>query len=123
MLYQGICRFCAIFRRFGGKAAFGPLGSASEGNGSPPPVNTYVCTPTEFKDDIFTDYFQKVHANSPPHWQILSQNQPKTFRSRRRGSLVDSDSDSSLVATTPATPTPTPHPWNTVSGVAGNTTR
>ena len=55
LLYQGICRFCAILGRFGGMAAFGPLGSASEGNGSPPPVNTYMCTPTEFKDGIFTD--------------------------------------------------------------------
>ena len=77
LLYRGICRFCAIFGRFGGMAAFGLLGSASEGNGSPPPVNTYMCIPTEFKDDIFTDYFQKVHANSPLHRQIISQIQTK----------------------------------------------
>ena len=43
----------------GGMVAFGPLGFAFEGYGSPPPVNSYMCIPTEFKDDICTDYFQK----------------------------------------------------------------
>ena len=78
LLYRGICRFCAIFGRFGDMVAFGLIGSAFEGNGSPPPVNTYMCCiPTEFKDDICTDYFQKVHANSHLHRQIISQIQTK----------------------------------------------
>ena len=40
------------FRARRGMTAFGTLGFAFEGNGSPPPVNTYMCIPTEFKDDI-----------------------------------------------------------------------
>ena len=73
LLYRGMCRFCAIFGRFGCMTAFGPLEFAFEGNGSPPPVNTYMCTPTKFKGDICTDYFPRVHANSPLHRQIISQ--------------------------------------------------
>ena len=61
------------FRARRGMTAFGTLGFAFEGNGSPPPVNTYMCIPTEFKDDICTDYFQKEHANSPLHRQLISQ--------------------------------------------------
>ena len=41
-----------------GMAEFGTLGFAFEGHSSPPPVNTYMCIPTELKDDICTDYFQ-----------------------------------------------------------------
>ena len=52
-------------------AALGPLGPAFEGPGSTSPVKTYVYVPTEFKDDISTDYFQKVHANSPLHRQTV----------------------------------------------------
>ena len=37
LLYRGICRFCAIFRHFGGMAALDP-------HGFPPPVKTYMCT-------------------------------------------------------------------------------
>ena len=28
-------------------------------------ILTYMCIPTDIKDDICTDYFQKAHANSP----------------------------------------------------------
>ena len=55
-----------------GTAEFGPIGSAFEGHGSPTSFNTYVCKPTEFKDDICTYYFQSVHANPPLHVQIIS---------------------------------------------------
>ena len=48
-LYRGRCRFCAIFGRFVGMTAFGLFGSAFEGHGFPPPVNTYMCIPTEFR--------------------------------------------------------------------------
>ena len=34
------------------------------------PVNTYMCIPSKFKDDICRDYFQNVYANSPLHRQI-----------------------------------------------------
>ena len=48
---------------------FGLFGSALEGHGSPvrttAPVNTYMCIPTKFKDDICRDYLLKVHVNSP----------------------------------------------------------
>ena len=54
---------------------FGLLGSTFEGHGSPSPIN--VCTPTEFKDDICTNYFPKLHANSPLRGQIISQIQTK----------------------------------------------
>ena len=64
---------CHFLSASGGMTAFGPPGSAFEGHGSPPPVNTYMCMPTEFKDDICTDYFQKVHAKSPMHRQIISK--------------------------------------------------
>ena len=56
---------------------FVPFGYAPEGHGSPPPVNSYMCIPIEFKDDICTDYFQEVHVNYPLHWQIISQIQTK----------------------------------------------
>ena len=46
-------------------AAYGPLGFAFEGHGSPPPANTCMCIATEFEDDICTDYFLTVHANPP----------------------------------------------------------
>ena len=58
---------------WGGMATFDPLGYAFEGHGSPPAVNTYMCLPTGFEDDICTDYFQKMHANYPLHKQIISQ--------------------------------------------------
>ena len=38
------------FPTFGAIAEFGPLGSALEVHGSPPPINGYMCMPTEFKD-------------------------------------------------------------------------
>ena len=82
LLYRGIYRFCFIFGHVGGMAAFCPLGSASEGNGSPPPVNTYMCMLTEFKDDIFSDYLKKAHASSP--LQIISQ-----IQTRRSGVGVE----------------------------------
>ena len=75
----------------------------------------YMCIPTESKDDIFTDYFQKVHANSPLHRQIMSQIQTK-----RSGVGVEAvwstptptpGSLPRLRATPTPTPTPTPHPW------------
>ena len=75
LLYRGICQLCSIFGHFEGMTAFGPLGSAYEGNGFPTPVNTYMFIPTEFKDDIFTDHFKS--ANSPLHKQIISQIQRK----------------------------------------------
>ena len=59
LLYRGICRFCALFGRFGSMAAFGPLGSAFEGHGSPSPVNKHMCMSTERKDDICT-YISKT---------------------------------------------------------------
>ena len=35
-----------------------------------PPVNTYMCIPTEFKDDICTDYLKKANSTcSPAHGQ------------------------------------------------------
>ena len=83
-------------------AEFEPLGSAFEGHGSLPLLNNYVCKPTEFKDDICTDYFQNVivHASPPLHtYANYITNSNKTFRSRSRGSLIGSDSW--LVATTP----------------------
>ena len=45
----------AILGRFGGMNVFCPLGSAFEGHGSPPPVNTYVCLPTMDVGGIFRD--------------------------------------------------------------------
>ena len=80
LLYRGICRFCAIFGRFGDMAAFDLLGPAFDGHGSPPMVNMYMCTATEFKDVICTDYFQKVHANSTLQRQVISQIQTKRSR-------------------------------------------
>ena len=79
MLYRGIYRFCAIFGRFGGMAAFSPRGSASEVMAPRPRLTRMcvMCIPTEFKGDIFTDNFQKMHANSPLHRQIISQIQTK----------------------------------------------
>ena len=64
-----------------GTAEFGPIGSAFEGHGSPTSFNTitYVCKPTEFKDDICTDCFQNAHANFPLYMQIISQIQIKRF--------------------------------------------
>ena len=55
-LMSTLCYFRALGG--GGMAAFGTLGFAFEGHSSPPPVNTYMCIPTEFKDDICTDYFR-----------------------------------------------------------------
>ena len=70
-------RFRDIFWCFGGMAAFGPLGSAFEGHGSPPSVITCMRIHTEFKADIYTDYLQKVHANFPLHRQVISQIETK----------------------------------------------
>ena len=61
-----------------GMTAFDPFGSAFEGHGSPTPVNRYMYIPPELKkNDVCTDYFQKLHANSPLHRQIISQIQAK----------------------------------------------
>ena len=64
--------FCAILGQIGEQAAFGFLGSAFEGHGSLPLVNLLYVIPTEFKDEICTDYFEKVHANSHLLRQIIS---------------------------------------------------
>ena len=81
--------------------AFGPLGSAFEGHGSSPPGNTDICLPKEFKDDICTDYFQNVPANSPLHRQTVGITDSKHSGVGVEAVLFDSVSDSWLVATTP----------------------
>ena len=43
------------FSEVWGMAAFGRLGSAFEGHGSPPPFNAYICR--ILKNDICTYYF------------------------------------------------------------------
>ena len=72
LLHRGICLFCAIFGRFWGLGRVFPLTSAFEGH-APLTVNTYMCIPSELKDDIYTHYLQKVHASSPLHGQIILQ--------------------------------------------------
>ena len=65
---------------FGYMAEFDPLVSAFEGHGPRPRLKRRcMCIPTEFKDDICTDYLPKVHANSNLHRQIISQIQTKHF--------------------------------------------
>ena len=64
---------------WGDMTAFRPFGSAFEGQGSPPPVNSICVYFLNLKDDACTDYFQKVHANYPLHRRIISQVQ--TIRS------------------------------------------
>ena len=56
--------------------------------------------PTEFTDAICMDYLQKVHGNSPSAKANYITDSNKTFQSRSRGSLIDSDSNAWLVATT-----------------------
>ena len=89
------------FRALGDMNTFDPLGSAFEGHGSPPSVNRYVCIPSEGKN-VCTDYFQKSMQIYPAQENYITDSNT-TFRSRSRGSLIgsDSDSDSWLVATTP----------------------
>ena len=74
-----------------------------EGHGSPVPtsVKTYMCILYTYKiwRRYLQDYFQKVHANSPLHRQIIVQIQTK-----RSGVGVEA------VWSAP-TPTPTPHHW------------
>ena len=56
-----LCQFWAAWEGW----MDGPFGSAFEGHGCSPPVNTYMCILKILKDDIRTYYFLKVHANSP----------------------------------------------------------
>ena len=68
---------------------------------------SYICMPAEFKADICSEYLKKYMQILPCIWQtryITDSN--TTFRSRSRGSLVDSDSW--LVATTPGDPDSAP---------------
>ena len=53
----------------GDMTEFGPFGSSFKSHGSPPQVTWYMRIPPEFKrkDDVSTEYFQKVHANSSLH--------------------------------------------------------
>ena len=69
--------FVAFSGALGAGVTFCLFGFAPEGHGSPPPVKTYKCIPTEFKDNICTDYFQEVHSNYSLHRQIISQIQTK----------------------------------------------
>ena len=102
-LYRGICRFCAIFGRFGGMTALNLFGSGFEGHGSPPPANRYMCIPPEFKRRCLNRLFPKSACKFPHTWANYITDSNKMFRSRSRGSLIgsNSDSDSLLVATTP----------------------
>ena len=67
LLYRGICRFCAIFGRFGGMAASCPFGFAFESHGSPPLVNMHMyvySTPTIRIGGIFLDGCIRLVARS-----------------------------------------------------------
>ena len=96
----------------GSMAAFDHLRSAFEKHGFRVPVNTYKCKRTKFKDDICTEYFPKVHANSPLHRQIKLHIQIK-----RSGVGVEEVRSIPTPIPTPDslprlwdTLTPTPHP-------------
>ena len=93
------CHFWAL----GGHDSVWPLGSAFEGHGSPPPVNKYMCMPHEFKRRCLHRLFPKSAYKFSPAQANYITDSNKTFRSRSRGRLIgsDSDSDSWLVATTP----------------------
>ena len=65
------------FRKLWGHDRIWPLEFSFQGHGSPPTVHMCMCVTTEFKDDIYTYYFQKVHANSSLQRQIISQIQTK----------------------------------------------
>ena len=103
-LYRGICRFYAIFGRFGGITAFDPFGSGIEGRSSPPPVNRYTRISPEFKRQCLYRLFPKRACKFSHTLANYITNSTKTFRSRSQGSLIDSDSDFDpwLVAMTPS---------------------
>ena len=70
LLYRGICRFCAIFGRFGGGAwpRLAPLHPPLKIMAPHPRLIRICvyCIPTDFKDNICIDYFQKIACKVSP---------------------------------------------------------
>ena len=90
-----LCHFRALW----GIAAFDFFGSAFEGHGSPPPVNSYMCVHPESKNDVCKDYFQKkgmqVLLRVGVLYHRFKQSVPESE------SRQFEDSDTWLIATTP----------------------
>ena len=110
-----LCHFRALWGPWPGLASLDlPLRSWL-----PAPVYTYMCVLIELKDDIGTEYFQKVYANSSLHRQIISRIQAKH-------SGVEVEAVWSNPTPTPGslprlrvtpTPTLTPHPCPILSKI------
>ena len=100
LLYQGIPRFCAIVGNFGDMAVFSPLGPAYEAHGPPPPLNTYRYV-HRYLNNLRTTYphiISKSACKFSPALANYITDSNKMFWGQSQGSLVDSYSDSWLIA-------------------------
>ena len=72
--FQEYVDFAPFSGALGGMTTFDPFGSGMV----PRPRLIGICVYLlNLKDDVCTDYFQKVHANCPLHRRIISQIQTK----------------------------------------------